>query len=129
MSNAQSVTAMLASWQKRDVEVILPYFTPDAIYTNVPIDPPNCGQREIREFLTWFFGAVSELEFIILRQVEGDDGVVMNERLDRLNFGGQWVELPIMGIFELRDGKISAWRDYFDMAQLNALGTAVTVPR
>ena len=25
--------------------------------------------------------------------------------------------LPVMGTFEVRDGKISAWRDYFDMAQ------------
>jgi hypothetical protein len=26
-------------------------------------------------------------------------------------------ELPVMGTFEVRDGKISAWRDYFDMNQ------------
>jgi limonene-1,2-epoxide hydrolase len=129
MSNAQLVTAMLATWQTRDVDSIVAYFTPDAVYTNVPIDPPNRGEREIREFLNWFFGAVRELEFIILNQIEGADGNVMNERLDRLNFEGQWVELPIMGIFEFRDGKISAWRDYFDMALLSALGTEVSVPR
>jgi limonene-1,2-epoxide hydrolase len=129
MSNAELVTAMLACWKSRDVDAILAYFTPDAIYTNVPIDPPNRGQTEIREFLSWFFGAVGELEFIILNQIEGADGNVMNERIDRLNFDGKWVDLPIMGIFEFRDGKISAWRDYFDMALLDALGTEVSVPR
>jgi limonene-1,2-epoxide hydrolase len=129
MSNAQLITAMLANWQARDVDAILACFTHDAVYTNVPIDPPNRGQREIREFLIWFFGAVRNLEFIILNQVEGEDGTVMNERLDRLNFTGQWVDLPVMGIFEFRDGKICAWRDYFDMALLSALGTEVSVPR
>ncbi|HWM52333.1 MAG TPA: limonene-1,2-epoxide hydrolase family protein, partial [Thermoplasmata archaeon] len=26
-------------------------------------------------------------------------------------------ELPVMGTFEVSDGKIRAWRDYFDMNQ------------
>ena len=30
---------------------------------------------------------------------------------------GSWIELPVMDAFELRDGKICAWRDYFDLAQ------------
>jgi limonene-1,2-epoxide hydrolase len=129
MSNAKTVTAMLNTWQSRDVDAIIRFFTPDAVYTNVPIDPPNRGEKEIREFLNWFFGAVGELEFRTLFQTEGDDGTVMNERIDRLDFGGQMVELPVMGVFEFRDGAICAWRDYFDMALLGALGTEVSVPR
>jgi limonene-1,2-epoxide hydrolase len=127
--NATRVTAMLASWQTRDIETIVSFFTDDAIYTNVPIDPPNVGKAQIREFLNWFFGAVGELEFTILRQNEGPDGTVMNERVDRLDFGGKLVDLPIMGVFEFRGNLICAWRDYFDMALLDALGTDVTVPR
>ena len=30
------------------------------------------------------------------------------------------VELPVMGTFEVRDGKIDAWRDYFDMNQFTS---------
>jgi limonene-1,2-epoxide hydrolase len=127
--NASRVTAMLASWQKRDIETIVGFFTEDAVYTNVPIDPPNLGKAQIREFLHWFFGAVGDLEFTILHQNEGPDGTVMNERIDRLDFAGKVVDLPVMGIFEFRGGLISAWRDYFDMALLDALGTEVTVPR
>jgi limonene-1,2-epoxide hydrolase len=127
--NATRVSAMLASWQTRDVDTILGYFTEDAIYTNVPIDPPNVGKAQIREFLNWFFGAVGDLEFTILRQNEGPDGTVMNERVDRLDFAGKLVDLPIMGVFEFRGELICAWRDYFDMALLSALGTDVSVPR
>jgi hypothetical protein len=27
------------------------------------------------------------------------------------------IELPVMGTFVVRDGKIAAWRDYFDLNQ------------
>ena len=42
------------------------------------------------------------------------------ERVDRFLMNGRWVELKVMGAFELRDGKISAWRDYFDMGQFQS---------
>jgi ketosteroid isomerase-like protein len=29
---------------------------------------------------------------------------------------GKAVELPCFGIFEMKEGKITAWRDYFDMS-------------
>jgi limonene-1,2-epoxide hydrolase len=47
-------------------------------------------------------------------QGESADGVVFNERTDRFDMGAKWIELPVAGVFELRGGKISAWRDYFD---------------
>ena len=31
---------------------------------------------------------------------------------------GNTVELPVTGVFEVVDGKITAWRDYFDMSAL-----------
>jgi limonene-1,2-epoxide hydrolase len=42
---------------------------------------------------------------------------VLTERIDKFEVGGKWIALPVMGAFELREGKISAWRDYFDLAQ------------
>jgi limonene-1,2-epoxide hydrolase len=43
--------------------------------------------------------------------------VVVNERLDRFRIGEGWLELPVAGFFEVTDdGRISVWRDYFDMA-------------
>ncbi len=129
MSNSDIVTKMLGNWKLKDVDAVAQFFTDDAIYTNVPIEPANKGISEIRTFLTWFFGEIKSLEFITHRQVEGDDGTVMNERTDKLDFTGKVVDLPVMGVFEFRDGKICAWRDYFDMTLLNALDTDVSVPR
>jgi limonene-1,2-epoxide hydrolase len=38
----------------------------------------------------------------------------MNERIDRFVMNGKPVALPVSGVFEVVDGKISFWRDYFD---------------
>mgnify|MGYP003343616549 CR=1 FL=1 len=46
---------------------------------------------------------------------EGD--VVLTERIDVFHMGETTIELPVMGIFEVRDGLIAAWRDYFDLNQ------------
>lgn len=48
---------------------------------------------------------------------ETPDGVVLTERTDRFLVRGKWIELPVMGAFRVRDGRIAEWRDYFDMKQ------------
>ena len=40
----------------------------------------------------------------------------MTERIDRFEAQGNAVALPVMGVCELRDGRIASWRDYFDLA-------------
>ncbi|MBL9096866.1 MAG: limonene-1,2-epoxide hydrolase, partial [Alphaproteobacteria bacterium] len=41
--------------------------------------------------------------------------VVIAERLDRTVAMGKNVNLPCCGVFEMENGKIKVWRDYFDM--------------
>jgi limonene-1,2-epoxide hydrolase len=41
--------------------------------------------------------------------------VVFTERVDVFTYPDNTVELPVAGVFEVRDGKIAAWRDYFDV--------------
>jgi limonene-1,2-epoxide hydrolase len=36
--------------------------------------------------------------------------------VDRTDAGGKHIDLPLVGVFEIQDGKIRAWRDYFDLA-------------
>jgi limonene-1,2-epoxide hydrolase len=42
---------------------------------------------------------------------------VLTERVDAFISGERTIELPVMGTFEVRDGLIAAWRDYFDLNQ------------
>ena len=49
-----------------------------------------------------------------------DGPVVMTERVDHFVKDGKTASLPVMGVFELEDGRIRAWRDYFDMNQFTS---------
>ena len=52
---------------------------------------------------------------------------VLTERVDVFVLPNATIELPVMGTFEVKDGKIAAWRDYFDlnqyMSQLQGAGS------
>jgi limonene-1,2-epoxide hydrolase len=120
MSNSDITTDFVNAWIAKDLDAIMEFFTDDAQYTNIPMGPPNVGKADIRAFIDGFIGTASEISFIVHNQIEGPDGIVMNERTDRFDFDGKTVDLPVMGVFEFRDGKICAWRDYFDMGPFSS---------
>ena len=117
MSNSEIITAFCAVWAERDLDKIMAFFTDDAVYHNIPMDPANVGRDQIRAVIESFTSAPRSIEFAIHHQAENEEGVVMNERTDSFEIGDTTVRLRVMGIFELSGGKISAWRDYFDMQQ------------
>jgi limonene-1,2-epoxide hydrolase len=49
------------------------------------------------------------------------EGAVLTERTDVFTLGTTEAPIPVMGVFEVADGRITAWRDYFDLAQVTAL--------
>lgn len=117
-TNAEIVTQFFEACNARDIESVMAFFAEDAEWINMPIDPPNKGKSNIRAFISFFYATFSETEFIIKNQVESPDGLVMNERIDWLGSDGKRTPLPVMGVFEFSDGKITAWRDYFDKATI-----------
>jgi limonene-1,2-epoxide hydrolase len=112
--NLELIRSFCEAFARRDPDEILEFFTDDAVYHNMPM-PPVQGKAAIKSVLEMFLKPSQSVEFIILNIAAGGD-VVLTERLDRFVIGGKTVELPVAGAFELKDGKISAWRDYFDMA-------------
>jgi limonene-1,2-epoxide hydrolase len=110
------VRRFVESFRTRDLDRILGFFTDDCVYHNIPMDPVT-GPAAIRAVLQSFVGMSTAIEFELLQIAENEAGVVLTERVDKFEVGGKWIALPVMGVFELRDGKISAWRDYFDLAQ------------
>lgn len=114
--NLERVLEFIDTWSRNDVDAVMAFFADDAVYHNIPVDPVR-GREAIRAVIQGFAGMASEVEWITHRAAETAEGVVLTERTDRFKIGDRWVELPVMGSFELRDGRIVAWRDYFDMAQ------------
>ena len=77
--------------------------------------PPVRGKEASRSVLDMFLKPAESVEFVVLH-VAAVDNAVLTERLDIFLIGGERVELPVCGVFEIAGGLISAWRDYFDMA-------------
>jgi limonene-1,2-epoxide hydrolase len=117
MDSDRIVRDFCAAWGRGDLEAIMAAFTDDAVYHNIPMPPCN-GSQAIRDFISGFLQtSPNGIRFDIHHQV-ANGNLVMNERVDTLIIEGRTIELPVCGVFELTpDGKISGWRDYFDMAQ------------
>ena len=110
---AEVVTAFLDAFAAMDFDRALAYLADDVEYTNIPIMTVR-GHAGVREVLEPFFAPIHENEFVILRQA-ADGPVVFLERLDRHRLDHGWRELPVNSVFEVHDGTITVWRDYFDL--------------
>jgi limonene-1,2-epoxide hydrolase len=97
------------------VDKLVAYFTDDAVYHNIPVASVT-GRDAIRATIEMFTTGVERVEFRVLHIAAAGD-VVLTERVDVFVLPGKVIELPVMGTFELRDGRIAAWRDYFDLNQ------------
>jgi limonene-1,2-epoxide hydrolase len=97
------------------VDTLVEYFTDDAVYHNIPVAPVT-GRDAIRATIEMFTTGVDRMEFRVLHIAAAGD-VVLTERVDVFVLPDKIIELPVMGTFELRDGRIAAWRDYFDLNQ------------
>ncbi len=103
------------------------YFTEDATWWNAPWSSVK-GRAAIRETLRRGAQRMRALPWEI-RHIVADGSVVMTERVDNFVIGQKQVSVPCMGIFELEDGKIAAWRDYWDLKQFEAqVSSAPTEP-
>ena len=118
MTPDETVTALVAACEARDLDAVCALVTDDIEYDNVPIGK-NIGPDAMRAFLGVMAGNVDEVQFVIHRQtVTGN--VVMNERTDRFRVGEKWMDLKVAGVFEVNDaGQVTLWRDYFDMGEFN----------
>jgi limonene-1,2-epoxide hydrolase len=122
MTPESVVRSFCRAVERRDIPGLVDFFTADAVYHNIPIAPLT-GRDAIAATLGQFIAPAARVEFEIVG-LATQDSTVFTERVDRFEIGGKLVELPVMGAFEITpEGKIRAWRDYFDMQQFtNQLG-------
>ena len=109
------VSRFCAAWADGDLDVIIEFFTDDAVYHNIPVDPVS-GKDAIRTTIAGFTKGVEKVEFRV-GKIAAEGSTVLTERVDVFTLAAKTIDLPVMGAFEVRDGKIAAWRDYFDLNQ------------
>jgi len=111
--NEQVILDFCAAWSRLDVEALLEYFCEDGVYHNMPM-LPVAGKAALRPFIGAFLKGWTSTAWEVINITSAGD-VVIAERVDRTMVGDKAVNLPCCGVFEMRDGRISVWRDYFDM--------------
>jgi limonene-1,2-epoxide hydrolase len=122
------VLAFGKAWEARDIETIIGMLAESVVHQNIPI-PPMIGREAVRRLITPNLRAVQEMRWEF-KAIEADDAgrLVLTERIDSFIYDSGRVDVPLMGIFEIEHGLISAWREYADIGKfvrdMQAIGRA-----
>jgi len=114
------VNSFIRAVEQLDLDHALSHLTDDIEYDNVPMGTVH-GRDAVRATLAPFIAMFDSVEWVVHHEVASgnlDQGLVMNERLDRFHKGDRTLDLPVAGLFVVRHGQIALWRDYFDKETL-----------
>jgi limonene-1,2-epoxide hydrolase len=109
------IEVFVASWPHGDAARVARFFTPDAVYHNGPLEPVR-GRPAIEVEFARFMAMGGEVS-VDLRHLVAHGAFVMTERIDHFVGEERTISLPVMGICEVHDEAIAAWRDYFDLGR------------
>jgi limonene-1,2-epoxide hydrolase len=111
-SPIETVKAFLSALERLDVDEALTHVDSEVVYQNVPL-PPARGmeafEKQMRTMAKYGSGFEAKLH-----NIAADGPVVLTERTDVLEAGPWRAQFWVCGTFEVRDGRIVLWRDYFD---------------
>ena len=111
--NAEIIRNFIAAWARLDAAELAGYFTEDGCYYNIPTQPIR-GRANVEQFIRGFTATWTATDWEVSHIVAAGD-VVFAERLDKTRTAKGDVDLPCVGVFEMENGKIREWRDYFDL--------------
>ena len=122
------VREFLKGWGDGDAQKLADFHSEDAVVWNDARTTVR-GRDAIHEHYKMHLSVITDCNIAITALVVAGN-TVFTERIDRMKAAGADLELPVAGVFEVDDaGKITAWRDYFDlstvMEQLKAAGIEV----
>lgn len=118
ISSLDTVRAFIRAIEAKELDRGLELVGDHCEYDNVPMGK-MFGIDAIRAALGPFLDGAAEVEWVVHREAS-TGSTVFNERVDRFRFHHGWVEIPVTGVWEVTDGKITLWRDYFDQAMFRS---------
>ena len=112
------VSEFLQLWEEDDgfTEAVNTYFRDDTVWENHGL-LTTTGKQQALAFYQDFSRATGMTGMKIDMLAIAETGnKVLTERIDRIidAEGREVMAVSVMGVFEIEDGKIAAWRDYFD---------------
>lgn len=126
MTEIETVQAFFRALERSDVDAAIAMCSDDIVYQNVPF-PADRGKAAVLRTLAGFGKVVDRFE-VHVHNIASNGHVVLTERTDVLAKGRYEIAPWVCGTFEVHDGKITLWRDYFDLATITA-STLTAVPR
>lgn len=115
-----AVRMICENWATMSRDEFREVMAEDCDYRNIPIEGDRHVGPDAAHVVLSTMGAKWDIDLRMVNLV-GDDRVVMTERTEhftRKDGSREPFVLPVMGVFELRDGKVTAWRDYFERSHL-----------
>ena len=111
VENAHTVEQFLYALQDSNLDVAGPLLAEDLVYQNVGLPTIHGRKRAMKLFSS--LGGSSAFE-VKIHRIAADGAAVLTERTDALIFGPLRLQFWVCGVFEVHDGQITLWRDYFD---------------
>jgi len=120
------VQTFIAAIEAKDIDAAVALLSQTCEYDNVPMGKV-VGPDAVRATLGPFVAQCTTVEWVVFRE-SATNSTVFNERLDRFHMPHGWVEIPVIGVWEVVDGLITLWRDYFDLATFRSQLTPAGSP-
>ena len=112
VENMRTVEGFLNALQEEDFEAVDAALDDNLVYENVGLSRIRGGRRTAK-MLRRMEGRIGfEVK---IHRIAADGAAVLTERTDALIIGPLRVQFWACGIFEVRDGRITLWRDYVDV--------------
>ena len=110
---------LFAAIDAKDVDAFLGFLTEGATF-RFGSAPAVAGRDAIRAALDEFFGSIQGLRHSIDRVWTGADTIVCEGNVVYTRLDGREVAVPFADVFDLRGGKIFAYKIYIDATPLYA---------
>jgi limonene-1,2-epoxide hydrolase len=111
VENTRTVEGFLNALQDSDLEAAEAALDDNLVYENVGLPTIRGSARAIKLFRQMEGRAALEVK---IHRIAADGAAVLTERTDALIFGPLRLQFWVCGVFEVHDGRITLWRDYFD---------------
>jgi len=112
IDNAHTVEVFLAALQDQDIDAAGAVLDEHLVYQNVGFPTIRGRARAMKLFRGMEGRARFEVK---THRIAVNGSTVLTERTDALVFGRVRLQFWVCGVFEVTDGRITLWRDYFDM--------------
>jgi limonene-1,2-epoxide hydrolase len=111
LDNAAIVEDFLKALENQHFETFDALLADDVVYQNVGL-PTVHGRSRVVKMMRGMEGRMGFQVKFHRNVAEGN--TVLNERTDAMVIGPVRLQFWVCGVFEVQDGRITLWRDYFD---------------